>query len=614
MSNKTTLQTNNTIISNNNLTIDDILNTINNLPEAGSEPVLQSKTVSPSTASQTVKPDSGYDGLSQVTVNAMTTATQATPSITVSSSGLITASATQTAGYVSAGTKSATKQLTTKAATTYTPTTSDQTIASGTYLTGTQTIKGDSNLVASNIKNGISIFGVTGTLEAGGGGTSQAGIIFEEFDSDGYPTVASIGGFTSMPSKCFQDIFVEETDFYATCLTKSLTSIKLQKGLTLIGTYAFRDCNKLQSIEIPDGVTTINSNAFENCENLELTEIPDSVTSIGTGAFKNCNKITNLIVSSGLTNLSTQCFQYVNNLKEITFKGEVTNCGDYICGENTYLESIYLPNITSVPTITSATFSSINETFNIYVPYNLLTNIKTANNWKNYAERIGTFDIHSINIKQNSINTYKTNSIELTVEYNDGSLVVPSKRGYTIELVSGNATLNGNIITLNDNAQVGDKIVVTVTSTYDTSISSTKELEVINQEPTVSVNLNDGQWEDSGTTVDNNVVYKSAAGSYNTNSGKSIATINIVGCTVVKLYIRSYAENNYDYTEAFAIDTVASRGAGLHSTKGKSSSSDYVECVYNLDGNNHYIQIMYSKDSSGNSNDDRGYFYIGYFE
>ena len=131
------------------------------------EPVLQEKTVSPATSSQTVRPDNGYDGLSQVTVSAMPTATQATPSISVNSSGLITASATQSAGYVAAGTKSATKQLTTQAAQTITPGTSDKTIASGRYLTGTQTIKGDANLTAANIAKGISIFGVTGTHEGG---------------------------------------------------------------------------------------------------------------------------------------------------------------------------------------------------------------------------------------------------------------------------------------------------------------------------------------------------------------------------------------------------------------------------------------------------------------
>ena len=69
---------------------------------------------------------------------------------------------------MSAGTKQATKQLTTKAAQTITPGTSNKTITSGQYLTGTQTIKGDANLIAENIKNGISIFGVTGTFAGGG--------------------------------------------------------------------------------------------------------------------------------------------------------------------------------------------------------------------------------------------------------------------------------------------------------------------------------------------------------------------------------------------------------------------------------------------------------------
>lgn len=97
------------------------------------------------------------------------TANQATPSITVDSGGKITASATQEAGYVTAGTKTATKQLTVQAAKTWTPGTSDQTLASGRYLTGTQTIKGDANLKAANIVKGVSIFGVTGTAETGGG-------------------------------------------------------------------------------------------------------------------------------------------------------------------------------------------------------------------------------------------------------------------------------------------------------------------------------------------------------------------------------------------------------------------------------------------------------------
>lgn len=131
------------------------------------EPELQGKTVSPSTSQQIVTPDEGYDGLSKVTVNAMPTATQATPSITVSGGGKITASATQAAGYVASGTKSSAKQLTTQSAKTWIPTTSNQTISSGRYLTGMQTIKGDANLKAENIAEGVSIFGVTGTHKGG---------------------------------------------------------------------------------------------------------------------------------------------------------------------------------------------------------------------------------------------------------------------------------------------------------------------------------------------------------------------------------------------------------------------------------------------------------------
>ena len=57
-----------------------------------------------------------------------------------------------------------TGNISSKSAATYTPTTSDQTIAAGQYLSGAQTIEGDANLQAQYIANGVTIFGVVGSL------------------------------------------------------------------------------------------------------------------------------------------------------------------------------------------------------------------------------------------------------------------------------------------------------------------------------------------------------------------------------------------------------------------------------------------------------------------
>lgn len=97
-------------------------------------PALENKTVTPTTSAQTITPGSGYEGLSSVTVNAI-------PSDAIGSG------------------------ITKKSAQTYTPTTSNQVIAAGQYLNGAQTILGSTQLVAANIKKGITVFGVTGTYE-----------------------------------------------------------------------------------------------------------------------------------------------------------------------------------------------------------------------------------------------------------------------------------------------------------------------------------------------------------------------------------------------------------------------------------------------------------------
>lgn len=86
------------------------------------------------------------------------------PSISVSSTGKITASTSYTSGIIGASTVSNTYQLSTQAGTTITPGIEQITaVASEKYTIGPVYVAGDTQLTASNIKSGATIFGVQGT-------------------------------------------------------------------------------------------------------------------------------------------------------------------------------------------------------------------------------------------------------------------------------------------------------------------------------------------------------------------------------------------------------------------------------------------------------------------
>jgi hypothetical protein len=314
---------------------------------------IPSKAASDLTASgATVTVPAGY--YPAQSSKSVSTATQATPSVTVDSGGKITASATQAAGYVTAGTKTATKQLTVQAAKTWTPGTSNQTLASGRYLTGTQIIKGDANLKAANIVKGVSIFGVTGTAETGGGGGGS--------DADLDALIANT--ITSVTSQ----VAAVRDRAFSSCT--SVVSINLP-GAKTIGKWAFMQCSKLATVNLPE-VTTLESSAFSSCPALTSVTIP-KVTSLPSQGLYNCTALQKIDLPA-VTSISDSVFMMDSKLTAVI------------------LRSANLVTLQNKSAFSSSGISA--GTGYIYVPSSLVARYKAATNWSTYAAQIRAIEAY----------------------------------------------------------------------------------------------------------------------------------------------------------------------------------------------------------------------------
>lgn len=117
-------------------------------------------------ASNILTGKTAYVGSGKIT-GTMPAITLPSASISVGTNGYISSSANVGAGYTSGGTVSGGQWLSTQSGTTITPGTSTKTAVSAyRYTTGTVYVAGSSNLIASNIKSGVNIFGITGNYSA----------------------------------------------------------------------------------------------------------------------------------------------------------------------------------------------------------------------------------------------------------------------------------------------------------------------------------------------------------------------------------------------------------------------------------------------------------------
>nr|DAE44725.1 MAG TPA: tail protein [Caudoviricetes sp.] len=364
------------------------------------EPKYQSKTVNPSTTDINIVPDDTYDGLTSVLVKAMPAGSL--KSLAIDKAGLISYGI-ESDGYLTS--QDLTFQLPVKAEETFIPTTTDQYITFGKYITGTQTIKGDSNLKAENIKEGISLFGIDGTCKIGLFPTGNLDITsngeysVENLSTvnvnvpipDGYIipsgslTITENGSkdvtnyalvdvnvfvpetMTKLitPTTRLQTITPDEGKVFSSVQVKGVdnsidTNIKaenIKSGVSILGvsgTYGSSFSKIIdRSIEILTendlaGITTIGENAFSYCTKLTKVTIPLNIITIDDNAFYECESLSDIDFNIGLKTIGNNAFNGVK-ANWIIIPDGVTSIGTRAFANSPYLEELDIPeSVTSI--------------------------------------------------------------------------------------------------------------------------------------------------------------------------------------------------------------------------------------------------------------------------
>ncbi len=135
-------------------------------------------------------------------------------------------------------------------------------------------------------------------------------------DVDGLLTISGTGSFPGLKDKLTSDE------------VSKVEGVKIEEGITNIGTDAFKGYANLGYIELPETVTAIGENAFYECKSLYDVQLPDSLQTIGAWAFYNCSSLTSIVIPDNVTTIVGYVFKS-SGLTEITLGKGIKYIKDY---------------------------------------------------------------------------------------------------------------------------------------------------------------------------------------------------------------------------------------------------------------------------------------------
>lgn len=145
------------------------------------------------------------------------------------------------------------------------------------------------------------------------------------------------GGITAIGSMAFYDcIILTSANLPASVKTvgdmafagcESLATVRMP-GVTTLGAYAFSRCFALDGVTLPDTLTAIDDYAFYRCESLSFIRVPASVTSLGGSVFAYCARLLRADVAASIDTLPEWCFYGCERLSVLSLPATVTAVED----------------------------------------------------------------------------------------------------------------------------------------------------------------------------------------------------------------------------------------------------------------------------------------------
>lgn len=169
---------------------------------------------------------------------------------------------------------------------------------------------------------------------------------------DGSPSLSIPAGITVVGSGAFKncdklerielgnEVEILKREAFRGC--KSLTSVHLPENVRKIGESVFRDCISMTSLVVECAEMELGERAFENCASLADVRLCDGITEIYGGAFNSCKALKSIKLPSHLTILGESAFADCANLKSITMPKNVTKLDDMVFNGCIELEEVNL--------------------------------------------------------------------------------------------------------------------------------------------------------------------------------------------------------------------------------------------------------------------------------